>query len=106
MTQPQWELTQQKAILEERLERTRLRRSGLPAGFLVFLALAFLFFRDEAWEVARGTAAFSWVMVFGVGAIFGLALNEVTARRSLRDLEEKLRRLKASSPPKDLAGPL
>ncbi|MGD2120212.1 MAG: hypothetical protein PVJ76_00640 [Gemmatimonadota bacterium] len=85
---------QQIASLESKLERIRLRRSGLPSGFVLFFVLAVLLFGDEIRGFSVGTAAFAWLIAFGTACVLGLAVNEASARRSIRSLEVQLKLLR------------
>lgn len=83
--------TRNRAIaLEDRLERTRLRRTGFPAAFLLLLLLAAVFFGDEVLALTWGTAGFVWAVAFGSVCLLGLGINELQARQSIRATEKEL----------------
>jgi hypothetical protein len=81
--------------LEDRLERAKLRRTGFPGGFALFLSLGFFLFRDEIQRVNPGTAGFAWIVAFGSACILGLGINEFQTRRVVRTTETELDALRA-----------
>lgn len=70
--------------LEDRLARTRLRRTGFPGAFVLFLVLGTVLLGDEVMGLSWGTAGFSWAFAFGSACVVGLGLNELHARRGIR----------------------
>lgn len=76
--------------LEDRLERTRLRRTGFPAAFVLLLLLAAVLLGDEVLGLTWGTAGFVWTVAFGSACVLGLGINEFHARRSIRATEKEL----------------
>lgn len=92
---PPPEVRERLILLEDRLERVTLRRSAVPAALGLFLILAVVFLGEEILGGPFSTATFSWILLFGVGTIAGIALNEITARRTISALEEELKTLRA-----------
>lgn len=84
--------------LEDRVERVQLRRSALPIAFLLFAVLAFFLMGEEIQAASSHTTSFAWILLFGAASIIGLTLNEITARRSLRNLNCELDLLRPTSP--------
>jgi len=84
--------------LEDRLERAEFRRSGLPAGILLFAVIGVFMFWKEIPESIELSAGFLWIASFGVGTIVLLALNELTARRTIRGVKEELKLLRNPTP--------
>jgi hypothetical protein len=81
--------------LEDRLERVILRRSAVPAAFGLFLILGFFLLGGEFLGEPLSAATLSWILLFGVGAIAGMTVNEITARRTIPDLKEAIETLRA-----------
>ena len=50
---------------------------------------------DEILAVPWATTIFSWFLLFGVGALAGVTVNEITARRAIRTLEREIEELRA-----------
>ena len=92
---PPPEVRERLILLEDRLERVTLRRSAVPAALALFLIMAIIFLGDEILGGPLSTATFSWISAFGVGAIAGIAMNEITARRTISALKEELKTLRA-----------
>ena len=61
--------------------------------------MAIVFFGDEILGGPFSAATLSWISAFGVGAIAGIAMNEITARRTISALKEKLKTLRAPYAP-------
>ena len=89
-------------LLEERLERVILRRLALPVAFGLFVILALFLLRNEILGEPLSRATVSWIQFFGVGAIFGITLNEITARRAIRNLKEEIETLRPPYHPEAL----
>jgi hypothetical protein len=89
-------------LLEERLERVILRRSVLPVAFGLFVILALFLLRNEILGEPLSRATVSWILFFGVGAIFGITLNEITARRAIRNPKEEIEPLRPPYHPEAL----
>jgi len=92
---PPPEVRERLILLEDRLEKVKLRRSAIPAALALFLILATVFLGDEIPGGSFSTATVSWISAFGVGAIASLAMNEITARRTISALKEELKTLRA-----------
>lgn len=77
------EKRREMVLWEDRLERAQLRRTGLPAGMLLFILLSlFLFWNDYTGEDGLW-AGLAWTLSFGVGVIVLVVVNELTARRTI-----------------------
>ena len=92
---PPPEVRERLILLEDRLERVVLRRSAVPAALGLFLILGFFLLGDQILGEPRPTETGSWILLFGIGATFGMALNEITARRTIRDIQEESETLRA-----------
>ena len=92
---PPPEVREQLILLEDRLERVVLRRSAVPAALGLFLILGFFLLGDEILGEPLSTATVSWILLFGIGVIFGMAVSEITARRTIPDIKEKIETLRA-----------
>ena len=57
--------------------------------------MAIVFLGDEILGEPFSTATLSWISAFGVGAVAGIAVNEITARRTISALKEELKTLRA-----------
>lgn len=90
--------------LEDRLERAKLRRTGFPGGFLLFLVLGFFLFQDEIQGLNPGTAGFAWIVAFGSACILGLGINEYQTRRTLRAAKTELDALRAKRDFREIRG--
>jgi hypothetical protein len=95
---------EQLIVWDDRLERAQLRRTGFPAGVLLFTFLAFfLFWNDydgESWLRAELT----WIVAFGVGVGVFLVVNEFTARRTIRRAEKAIHSLRNPNSQRALDG--
>jgi small-conductance mechanosensitive channel len=89
------EVREQLILLEDRLERAVLRRSAVPAALGLFLILGYFLLGDEILGEPQFTATVWWILLFGIGATFGMAVNEITARRTIRDVKEERETLRA-----------
>lgn len=87
--------------LEDRLARTRLRRTGFPGAFVLFLVLGTVFLGDEVMGLSWGTAGFSWAIAFGSACVVGLGLNELQTRRAIR---ATVNEIEAAQSPRSLEG--
>jgi hypothetical protein len=75
--------------LEERRERVCLRRTALPVAFGVVGVAAVVLFREEMFGANPGNATYAWMAFFWVGSLIGLSLNELTARRCMRKIQDE-----------------
>ena len=91
-------------VWEDHLERAQLRRSGLPAGAVLFTFLAFFLFWNDYEGESWLRAGFTWVVSFGVGIIVFLAVNELTARRTIRRAEKAIHSLRNPNSQRALDG--
>jgi hypothetical protein len=82
-------------LLEDRLERVILRRSAVPAALILFVILVFFMLGDEILGEPLATTTFSWFLLFGAGAIAGVTVNEITARRTIPKLKDEIETLRA-----------
>lgn len=77
------------AALEDALERTRLRRFGVPLALGLALALA-----GPMWDAMVPGPLTSgnlvWMTVCGIAALTGLAANERSCRRRIRTMRTEL----------------
>ena len=89
---------------EDRLERAEIRRTGLPAGMLLFTILAVLLFWNRYAGESTLRAGLTWVFSYGAGVVLLLALNEVTARRMIRRAEDEIRLLRDPNSERHLDG--
>lgn len=75
--------------LEEALERTTLRRFGLPVGLGLGGVLVI-----AMWDVlvsgSRTTGNLTWIVACVLAAFAGLVMNERTCRRMSRELRAEL----------------
>ncbi len=92
---PPPEIRERIISLEDRIEGALLRRSAVPAALILFVVLAFFMLGDEILAVPWATTTFSWFLLFGVGALAGVTVNEITARRAIRNLERQIEELRA-----------
>ena len=88
----------------DRLERARLRRTGLPAGVLLFTFLAFFLFWNDYDGESWLRAGLTWIVAFGVGVGVFLVVNEFTARRTIRRAEEAIHSLRNPKSSRTLDG--
>ena len=97
-------IRKQLIVCEDHMERTQLPRTGLPAGLLLFTFLAFFLF----WSAYEGEswlrAGLTWIVSFGVGVVVFLAVNEFTARRTIRRAEEAIHSLRNPKSSRTLDG--
>ena len=97
--------TRRQLILwEDRLERAQLCRTGLPAGLLLFTFLAFVLFWNDYEGESWLWAGLTWIVSFGVGVVVCLAVNEFTARRTIRRAEEEIHSLRNPKSSRTLDG--
>lgn len=97
--------TRKQLILwEDRLERAQLRRTGLPAGLLLFTFLAFVLFWNDYEGESWLRAGLTWIVSFGVGVVVFLAVNEFTARRTIRRAEKGIHSLRNPKSSRTLDG--
>lgn len=89
-------LRDQIASLEDRLERVELRRTGLPAATLLGLVLSRLMLWTEIQGAIEGVPGRLWIASFATAAALLLAVNEVTARRTIRRVASELQALRES----------
>ena len=50
---------------------------------------------DEILGAPLATTTFSWFLLFGAGAIAGVTVNEITARRTIPNLQDEIDTLRA-----------
>ncbi len=92
---PPPEVRERIISLEDRLEGVLLRRSAVPAALILFVVLAFFMLGDEILDISWATTTFSWFLLFGAGALAGVTVNEITARRAIRTLEREIEEIRA-----------
>lgn len=88
------EVREKVIILEDRLERAHLRRTGLPAGMLLFTLISLGLFWKDVPESIEVTAGLIWVVSYVIGTLVLLALNEVTSQRTIRGVEGEIKALR------------
>ncbi len=101
---PSGDIREQLIVWEDRLERAQLRRTGLPAGVILFTFLAFFLFWNDYYGESWLRAGFTWVVSFGVGIIVLLVVNEVTTRRTIRRAEKAIHSLRNPNSQRALDG--